>query len=103
MEQKRPVHTISYEMIRAYIWRNDTATMLFHDVTFFRSQRQGSSLANSCCFGAKDLPLLAKVILDAHAWIHGQVTGQQQDAASPAQAQVTSNQAGPTQAQAKGQ
>lgn len=86
MDDKKPVHTISHGNVRACIWRNDSATRLFHDVTFFRSYRKNEGWATSCSFGAKELPVLAMVILDAHTWIHKQLTGQGETPAAPAQA-----------------
>ena len=81
MEEKKPVHTISHGYARACIWRNDSATSLLHDVTFHRVYRQGvapeaTAWRRSHSFGGKDLLNLARVILDAHAWIVAQLAGQ---------------------------
>ncbi len=67
MEDKKPVNIITYGPVRACVWRNDSATKLYHDVTFSRCYREGAGWGVSYVFGAKELPALAKVILDAHA------------------------------------
>ena len=82
MEDKKPVHTISHGTVRACIWRNNSATKLLHDVTFYRSHRQGDGWGTSYNFGGKELLTLARVILDAHVWILTQLSGQM-DATSP--------------------
>lgn len=87
MEETRPqpIHTISCGSVRASIWRNENALKLFHDVTVCRCYRDGQRWASTCTFGTKDLPVLAKVVLDAHTWIHAQVTGQEEVALPPQQ------------------
>lgn len=82
MEQQKPVATITCGTIKACIWRNDTASRLFHDVTVSRRYRDSQGWTSTCSFGVKDLPVLAKVILDAHTWIHAQLSGEA-DATSP--------------------
>ena len=83
MEDKKPVHTISHGNIRACIWRNDSAAKLLHDVTFYRSHRQGDGWGTSYNFGAKELLPLARGILEAHAWILNQLSGQTEATARP--------------------
>lgn len=84
MEQQKPVATITCGAIRACVWRNDNASRLFHDVTVSRRYRDSNGWASTCSFGVKDLPVLAKVILDAHTWIHAQLAGSDEATSPPA-------------------
>ena len=86
MEDQKPIHTISHGAVRACIWQNASASKLWHDVTFFRTYRKGAGWGTSSSFGAKELPLLATTILDAHAWIHNQIANQAEAAAADASA-----------------
>lgn len=92
MEQQKPIHMITCGAIRAYVWRNECASRLFHDVTFPRRYRDLNGWATTCSFGVKDLPVLAKVILDAHVWIHARLASGE-DATSPRAADVATDQA----------
>ena len=94
MEDQRPIHTISNGTVRACIWKNTSAKKLFHDVTFFRSYRKGEGWGTSSSFGAKELPLLATTILDAHAWIHSQIANQAEAAVAEASAPATAENSG---------
>jgi hypothetical protein len=94
MEDQRPIHTISNGTVRACIWRNASAKKLFHDVTFFRSYRKGDGWGTSSSFGAKELPLLATTILDAHAWIHNQIASHAEATATDAPGPATAESPG---------
>jgi len=86
----KPVHVIRCGYISASIWRNECASRLFHDVSFSRCYRDGKGWASTGFFSTKDLPVLAKVILDSHAWIHAQVTGQEETISPQTQTSTSS-------------
>jgi len=69
----RPVHEIRMGRIKAAIWENETQTGVRHNVTvqrIYKDERQEWQSSDS--FGRDDLPLLAKVVDQAHDWIYQQ-------------------------------
>jgi hypothetical protein len=71
-EKKRPVHEIRLGRIRAAIWENDTQNGTRHNVTVSRLYKDGDDWKDSSSFGRDDLPLVAKVVDQAHSWIFHQ-------------------------------
>ena len=69
----RPVHEIRMGRIRAAIWENETQSGTRHNVTVCRLYKDGDQWKDSSTFGRDDLPLVSKVIDQAHSWIfqHG--------------------------------
>jgi len=69
----KPVHEIRMGRIKAAIWENDTQNGVRHNVTCQRIYKdEGNEWQTSDSFGRDDLPLLAKVIDQAHTWIYQQ-------------------------------
>ena len=69
----KPVHEIRMGRIKAAIWENDTQNGVRHNVTVQRIYRDESQeWQTSDSFGRDDLPLLAKVVDQAHTWIYQQ-------------------------------
>jgi len=66
MADNKPVHTISYGVIRISVWRNPGD---FYNLIPTRSYMKDEVWRDSNSFGEFDLPLLAKAVLDAHSWI----------------------------------
>jgi hypothetical protein len=71
-EKKRPVHEIRLGRIRAAIWENDTQNGTRHNVTVSRLYKDGDDWKDSSSFGRDDLPLVGKVLDQAHSWIFEQ-------------------------------
>ncbi|MEQ1824684.1 MAG: hypothetical protein ABL921_02015 [Pirellula sp.] len=65
----RPVHEVRMGRIKAAIWENDTQNGARHNVTISRLYRDGEQWKDSGSFGRDDLPLVAKVVDQAHSWI----------------------------------
>src|SRR5262245_21522573 len=65
----KPVHEIRMGRIKAAIWENDTQSGARHNVTVQRIYKDGDEWKTSESFGRDDLPLLAKVVDQAHTWI----------------------------------
>ena len=75
-EKTRPVHEIRLGRIRAAIWENATQNGTRHNVTVSRLYKDGDDWRDSSSFGRDDLPLVAKVVDQAHLWIfQGSVNG----------------------------
>ena len=72
VEDNKPVHSIHYGLIKASIWRNETAKGVFHNVTFCRLFKDEDNWSQTAVFGGQDLPVLFKVVLDVHTWIYSQ-------------------------------
>ena len=70
----RPVQTIRYGSVRAAVWRNmvdnGNASRPSYSVTFSRSYKDGNHWKDTSSFGPDDLLVLAKVMNDAHTFIH---------------------------------
>ena len=67
---KKPVHRIRYGRVNAAIWENKTERGTMFNVSVQRSyQDDNRSWTNSHFFGVGDLPVAAKLLLDAHTWI----------------------------------
>ena len=65
----RPVHEVRLGRIKAAIWENETQNGSRHNVTISRLYRDGEKWNDSASFGRDDLPLVAKVVDQAHSWI----------------------------------
>lgn len=65
----RPVHELRLGRIRAAIWENDTENGARHRVTVTRIYKDGQQWKDSNSFGRDDLPLVAKLVDQAHSWI----------------------------------
>ena len=68
----RPVHEVRLGRIKAAIWENDTQNGTRHNVTVSRLYKDGEAWKDSTSFGRDDLPLVAKVVDQAHSWIFSQ-------------------------------
>ncbi len=69
----KPVHEIRMGRIKAAIWENETQNGTRHNVTCQRIYKDDSGeWKASDSFGREDLPLLAKVVDQAHTWIYQQ-------------------------------
>ena len=69
MDDNKPIHTIFRGAVCLSIWRNVNSKGVFYDVTCCRRYKEGSRWASAFGYGERDLPLLAKAVMDAHAWI----------------------------------
>ena len=65
----RPVHELRMGRIRAAIWANETQNGTRHNVTVSRIYKDGNDWKDSSSFGRDDLPLVGKVMDQAHSWI----------------------------------
>ena len=68
-EKPRPVHEIKLGRIRAAVWENATTNGPRHNVTVSRLYKDGEHWKDSASFGREDLPLVIKVLDQAHTWI----------------------------------
>lgn len=71
-EKTRPVHEVRLGRIKAAIWENETQNGTRHNVTVSRLYKDGEEWKDSTSFGRDDLPLVAKVVDQAHSWIFSQ-------------------------------
>jgi len=85
MAQKRPAHEIRLGKIRAAIWSNQTEDSdIWFNVTVSRLYKDGDQWKDSTSFRRDELPVVAKVVDMAYAWIWGQEKGTSQEkGASP--------------------
>ncbi|MEZ6048693.1 MAG: hypothetical protein R3C11_24575 [Planctomycetaceae bacterium] len=68
----RPIHEIRMGRIKAAIWENSTQNGTRHNVTVSRLYKDGDDWKDSTSFGRDDLPLVSKVVDQAHSWIFSQ-------------------------------
>ena len=72
MAQNKPVHEIRLGRIRAAIWANQTAGQdVWFNVTVSRLYKDGEQWKDTTAFRRDDLPVVAKVVDMAYAWIWG--------------------------------
>src|SRR4051812_14492012 len=64
-----PVRTIRHRRIRAAIWAYPTQNGVMYNVTVTRSYKDGEAWRESASFGYDDLPIVAKLMYDAHSAI----------------------------------
>lgn len=70
MTQRRPVHEIRLGTIRAAIWENQSPSKdVWFAVSVSRLYRDGDRWKDSSSFGRDDLPVVAKIMDMAYAWI----------------------------------
>ena len=70
MAKKKPTHEIRLGRIRAAIWTNENGQNdVWFNVTVSRLYKDGDDWNDSTSFGRDDLPLVAKVMDMAYAWI----------------------------------
>lgn len=68
-QKQQPVHEIRLGAVKAAIWENETSVGIRHNVTVSRLYKEGDEWRNTDSFGRDDLPLVAKVVDQAHSWI----------------------------------
>jgi hypothetical protein len=68
-DENRPVHEIRHRNVRAAIWKNQTVNGVMYTVTISRSYRSGEEWRDSRSFRFDDLPIIAKLMFDAHTYI----------------------------------
>ncbi len=72
MSKQKPAHEIRLGSIKVTIWENETPNGTRHNVTVARLYKDGEDWKRTESFGRDDLPLLAKVVDQAHSWIFEQ-------------------------------
>lgn len=69
--KQRPAHEIRIGAVKATIWPNETSAGVRHNVVISRLFKDsGDEWRQSDSFGRDDLPLVAKVVDQAHDWIY---------------------------------
>jgi hypothetical protein len=74
--KQKPVHEIRLGLVKATIWENATTNGTRHNVVVSRLYKDGDEWKRSDSFGRDDLPLVAKVVDQAHTWIFEQHAGE---------------------------
>lgn len=70
MTQRRPAHEIRLGTIRAAVWANETPPKrIWFAVTVSRMYRDGDRWKDTSTFRRDDLPVVAKIMDMAYAWI----------------------------------
>jgi hypothetical protein len=70
MENEKPIHEIALGRIRVAIWKNVTEQgSVWFSVTATRFWKSAERTGNSTSFGHDDLPVVAKGMDMAYAWI----------------------------------
>ena len=72
-QKQKPTHEIRLGRIRAAIWANeDDKRQVWFNVTVSRLYKDGDQWRDTSTFRRDDLPIVAKVVDMAYAWIWGQ-------------------------------
>ena len=71
-QKQKPTHEIRLGRIRAAIWANQSENReVWFNVTVSRLYKEGDKWQDTSTFRRDDLPIVAKVIDMAYAWIWG--------------------------------
>jgi hypothetical protein len=70
--KNKPVHEIRIGRIRAAVWEHQAKEIIRHNVTVQRLYKDGQQWKTSESFGRDDLPVVCKVLDQAHTWIFSQ-------------------------------
>ena len=69
--KQRPAHEIRIGAVKATIWPNETSAGVRHNVSLSRLYKDtDDKWQQTESFGRDDLPLVAKVVDQAHDWIY---------------------------------
>ena len=69
-QPERPVIQFRLGLVKAAVWQNRSSNGVRHNVTVCRLYKDDSgNWRDSNSFGRDDLPLLIKVLDEAHTWI----------------------------------
>ena len=72
-KKEKPVHEIRLGRIRAAIWANEADNrQVWFNVTVSRLYKDGDQWKDTSTYRRDDLPIVAKVVDMAYAWIWGQ-------------------------------
>lgn len=72
--KQKPVHTLKLGRVKAAIWANQTKDNgTRYNVTVSRLYKDGDNWKESSSFGRDELPLVIKVLDQAHTWMFEQV------------------------------
>lgn len=72
MTQRKPIHEIRLGTIRAAIWANgNEPNDVWFNVTVSRHYKEGNAWKDSSSFRRDDLPVVAKIMEMAYAWVWG--------------------------------
>ncbi len=69
MKKTTPIHIVRRGSIKVCIWRKKTRSGIRHTLSLVRLYRNGDSWVESSRFGRDDVPLIRKVLDEAHTWI----------------------------------
>jgi hypothetical protein len=73
MANKKPAHEIRLGMIRAAIWAHENRqNQVWFNVTVSRAYKSDLGWRDSTTFNRDDLPIVAKIMEMAYAWIWDQ-------------------------------
>ena len=72
MAKQTPAHEIRFGRIKATIWTNETENGTRHNVQVCPLYKDGDAWRQTGSFGRDELPLVCKVLDQAHAWIFTQ-------------------------------
>lgn len=72
MVNNGPVHEIRNGVVKASIWKNETAKGVFYNTTLERLYRQGKDWKTSASFSRDQLLVVAMVAQEANGWIYEQ-------------------------------
>ena len=72
-QKQKPTHEIRLGRIRAAIWANEAENgNVWFNITVSRLYKDGDQWRDTSAFRRDDLPIVAKVVDMAYAWIWGQ-------------------------------
>ena len=82
-EANVPIEQLRHKRLKVAIWKNPSANGLFYTVTISRSFKKDENWFDTSSFRFDDLPIVAKLLNDAHSVISRLIANDKAPAAKP--------------------
>ncbi len=78
-QRNAPVFTCRHRALKAAVWKNESESGTFYNVTLSRSYKEGETWKESQSFGYDDVLIVAELLRTCHGFISREMTKQHGD------------------------
>lgn len=79
-QRNAPVFTCRHRALKAAVWKNDSESGSFYNVTLSRSYKDGETWKESNSFGYDDVLIVAELLRTCHGFISREMAKQSEEA-----------------------
>ncbi len=79
-QRNAPVFSCRHRALKAAVWKNDTESGPFFNVTLSRSYKDGDTWKESGSYGYDDILIVAELLRTCHGFISREMARQNEDA-----------------------